>query len=127
MTWQDALELVVARTGHEAYRRLCADDNPDARQRDGYRRVVVKKAGGEVPAAYPPLLEQAGTAARALGRAVRSGFKAVDDAEHARRLAICEACEHFDPKRGRCRKCGCKARWKARLATEHCPLPEPRW
>lgn len=49
MTWLDALEIVVARTGHVRYRWLCSDDNPDADQRDAYRIQVIAEACGEPP------------------------------------------------------------------------------
>ena len=53
MTWNQALDLVVARTGHEPFRRLCAEDNPDAEQRDAYRALMVELATGEPPAPAP--------------------------------------------------------------------------
>jgi hypothetical protein len=68
--------------------------------------------------------------ANALEAAVRfvaSGGALVDRAEQERRLGICRECEHFDAQPGRCRICGCVARWKARIETEHCPDNPPRW
>lgn len=47
MTWQDALDAVVARTPHERYRWLCSDENPDVRQRERYRALMVRIASGE--------------------------------------------------------------------------------
>jgi hypothetical protein len=40
------LESVVARTGHERFRWLTSDGNPDAAQREGYRGLVTRMAAG---------------------------------------------------------------------------------
>lgn len=47
MTWQDALPLVVAKTGHRRYEWLCSDDNPNDVQRTAYRAHVVRIATGQ--------------------------------------------------------------------------------
>jgi hypothetical protein len=52
MTWRDALEIVVARNGHQRYRALVADDNPDTLQRDEWRRDLVRMAF-DLPAPAP--------------------------------------------------------------------------
>lgn len=52
MTWIEALDLVVARTRHGRYRWLCSDANPNTRQRDAYRRAMLRKAGAPEP---PPM------------------------------------------------------------------------
>ncbi len=44
MTWPDALELVIHKTGHHRYRELCADANTDVKQRDAYRRLMLESA-----------------------------------------------------------------------------------
>ena len=44
MTLPEALDILVAHTGHERYRWLCSDDNPDQAQRDAYRRLVIEQA-----------------------------------------------------------------------------------
>lgn len=44
------LGIVIARTGHERYRWLTREDNPDVAQRDGYRALVAGMAD-DVPAA----------------------------------------------------------------------------
>lgn len=79
------------------------------------------------PVEYPPLAEQAGNVLAAVGRAVASGFAHVDEVEHERRLAICNACDRWDAKHGRCTLCGCYTEIKTRLATERCPDNPPRW
>lgn len=48
MTWQDALELEVARSGHHRYRELCADGHPD---HEAWRARLLARAGG---APVPP-------------------------------------------------------------------------
>lgn len=45
MNWETALDLVIARTGHERFRVLCADAWPD---HAGYRRLVLHMAGVRV-------------------------------------------------------------------------------
>jgi hypothetical protein len=123
MTWTEALDILVARTRHERYRQLCAEDHPD---HEVWRARVVSEATGQ-PIEYPSVATQVGNALGAAARFVASGGAVVSEEEQARRLAICGQCEHFDAEAGRCKVCGCIARWKARLATEHCPLPEPKW
>jgi len=51
MTASD-LDAVVAVAGHERYRYLTSDVNPDAESREGYRRLVREKA--EALAGLPP-------------------------------------------------------------------------
>jgi hypothetical protein len=85
------------------------------------------RAQGVPPPAYPPLAQQAVSALMAAGRFVKSGMKTVDKAEYERRLAICKACDQYDAKTKRCKKCGCQTQVKLRMATERCPLPEPKW
>jgi hypothetical protein len=77
--------------------------------------------------AAPSLGERAGYLAEAVVAAVASGGETVPQEERARRLAICKSCEHFDADARRCRVCTCYMPWKVRLASLHCPLPEPRW
>ncbi|WP_337175371.1 hypothetical protein [Paludisphaera sp.] len=38
------LDAVVSATGHDRYRWLTSEANPDADQREGYRRIVAAKA-----------------------------------------------------------------------------------
>jgi len=47
MTLDDALDLVISRTGHERYRWLCSLGNPDGEGRESHRRLVMEKATGE--------------------------------------------------------------------------------
>lgn len=48
------LETAVARTGHERYRWLTSDDNPDVEAREGYRRSVRELAAGPWPPESQP-------------------------------------------------------------------------
>ena len=47
MHWTDALEIIVARTRHERYRVLCADDHPD---REAWRIRILAMAAEPEPA-----------------------------------------------------------------------------
>ena len=80
---------------------------------------------------YPSLFQQATNFAKATGAVVSTAVRGEviirSAKEQAEYLAICEACEKFDPTQGRCTICGCYARWKARIASEHCPLDPPKW
>jgi hypothetical protein len=129
MDWEEALEIVIARTRHEAFRRICADANPDIRRRDAMRSTVVRVAMGEP--AYPPVRTMAGNLARAAFRvagAVAAGKPLiVDRAEKDRRLTICTACDQYDAPKGRCKACGCAINLKARLKSETGKCPKMKW
>jgi hypothetical protein len=70
-------------------------------------------------------MEQAGNLTGAVVRFVASGGKMTTPEERERRLQICRECPHFSGSK--CSICGCISRWKARLASEHCPDDPPRW
>lgn len=74
----------------------------------------------------PPLAQQAGTAAIALGRitqAVASGKKVFRTIEQQNDIwAICKTCEFMELAKLRCSKCGCRTGAKIAVATEHCPI-----
>jgi hypothetical protein len=127
--WRDdtyAFHLVMSRHNrHTLDRLLGMAERPDS----GERKLsppstagLVRKAGG------------------ALARWAASGFARVSDEECERRFRACEACDHLRQPpaafvyqvalvrasdRRICAACGCSAVRKARLATEHCPLPDP--
>src|SRR4051812_30445660 len=119
--WREALERVVAKTGVERYRLLTSDSSPFPDKIEAYRRRVVELAGRDEQS-YPPLLTQAGNVATALLAAARDGFKVVDQVERERRLEVCSTCPEFDASRGRCRRCGCVSKLKARVASSSCPI-----
>lgn len=64
MTLHQALDIVIARTGHERFRFLCSEANPSRDSREGYRALVLDMAEGRAPA--PPAREQLRTAAAPL-------------------------------------------------------------
>lgn len=129
---QDQLDFVVSKTGHDRLRSLTSDDNADAIEREGYRSIVETMfAHFQSPlipsqeSEFPSLLEQFGNAAKAAVDFVASGFETVDDAEYERRRKICRACDQFDAKADRCKRCGCSMAIKARGKVFACP--EGKW
>jgi hypothetical protein len=78
-----------------------------------------QKYGGK-----PTIFKKASNAAGAATRVIKSKAQGqqvtVPDEERDRRMAICQVCEFFTGTT--CLKCGCVARWKAKLATEKCPV-----
>jgi hypothetical protein len=74
---------------------------------------------------YPSVAEMAGNAAKAAVAFVASGGAMVGQAEKDRRLDVCRACDRFEAAAGRCRECGCRMNWKARIESLDCPLG--RW
>jgi len=78
------------------------------------------------PIKYPPLHKQVKNVAKAAGKVVKNVAKGkkviVPDKEKEARLAVCRECAVWDKKKGRCKKCGCYGKWKARLRSENCPL-----
>ncbi len=131
VNWEDAIEIVVAKTKHERFRELCSNDNPNIVQRDNYRKSVIAMATGEnqPQSEYPSVGQQIANAFGAAGRvagAIMSGNQVlVSDEEFARRMSICESCPHWTAEK-RCKLCGCRQE-KLRLATESCPDNPPRW
>jgi len=49
----DQLDRVVATTGHDRYRWLTSEANPDELQREAYRRLVERLAAGPLPPPRP--------------------------------------------------------------------------
>ncbi len=49
----------------------------------------------------------------------------VSDSEYARRLSLCESCEHIQG--GTCMRCGCLVEVRALRKDQHCPPPLRRW
>jgi hypothetical protein len=76
---------------------------------------------------YPSMATMAAHLAGAAARFVAGGLPLVDDAEFGRRSALCGDCPEYDHAHSRCRLCGCFLGAKLRAATEHCPLPSPKW
>jgi hypothetical protein len=137
ITWEEALEKVIAKTGHEAYRKLCSSDNPDVKQRDIYRKRIIEKATGikesiikkktSKKIEYPPIYKQVMSFGKTVLDFAASGFEMSSEEETKRRYSICETCEWFAKNDRRCTKCGCSAALKTRILSSHCPLPDPKW
>jgi hypothetical protein len=134
VTWAEALDLVVARTGVARYRELCAHENPATRQ--SYRELMVQLATGvpaepprprprPEPRPYPSLAAQAVAAAAAAGRVLAAALSGAPvlapAAAITERAATCATCNEFDPAQHRCRMCGC-GELKLHLAALECPL-----
>jgi len=131
MTWETALDKLANHPHVAQFQRLCSDDYHDREVRDAWRTKIIGMASGkpaEATPSYPPLWREAANLAGSVGRMASAAFHhqkiVVDQAEHRRRLAICHACDRYVKKDDRCSVCGCRASWKARLAKDHCPLPE---
>jgi hypothetical protein len=90
------------------------------------RHAIFRLSQPDVELKYPSLFRQAANAAQAVGAVVASAVRGepvtVPQEEQNRRLAICHACEFWDPKQGRCSKCGCFGAWKTWLASQRCPI-----
>lgn len=122
----DDLGKVIAQTGHERYRWLTSDANPDAKQREAYRRLVERQALGEPE--YPPLAKQVANALGSAAKFAASGLATVDQAEYERRRAICtQPCptERYVAAEDRCEACGCHLSIKPWGKAEKCP--EGHW
>lgn len=83
-----------------------------------------KLDAGEIK--YPPMMTQFANAGKAMLRTIVASVSGesirVSNEEQDRRMELCRQCEFYVSKQDRCKKCGCKARFKARLTTEHCPI-----
>lgn len=73
---------------------------------------------------FPTMPQMAANAGQAVGRVAQALLRGekvfVTDKEIENRLKICQNCEFYS--NGRCAKCGCFNKWKAKLKTEHCPI-----
>lgn len=129
MTWQEALEIVVARTGHARYRELTSADFPDEFGRNEYRRMVTEMAVNApvTPTSYPPVATMIGSLWREMLAFVRSGGQLASKEERARRRAICEVCSFWNAAARRCTQCGCKGDIKVYSLVAKCPDDPPRW
>lgn len=121
------LEAAIARGGPERLRWLTSDANPDAAQRDAYRRLVVQLASGAVggPPPAPTPLRKAASLARTLAAWAKDRFRVVRRREFERRRKICMACPNL--KGETCGLCGCNMKVKPWLKAAKCPDSPPRW
>jgi hypothetical protein len=122
--WREATEIVVERTKHSPYRRLCSDENPDIdgpNGRDAYRSLMLRLAN-EQETKYPPIHQQARNLWRDIKAFVRSGGKLAPKPLRTARLSVCESCEKWDKQQRRCTVCGCKGDAKVYSLVAKCPL-----
>lgn len=117
MNLSEALDIVVARTGHERFRALC--DPADPAYDPAYPAYIIARAEQDEP---PGWLEKAGNFIAAVGAHVATGMHTVDEETLRARLAICEGCDRYEPANDVCRICGCRMSVKASWAEQECPI-----
>lgn len=90
------------------------------------------KALGPEREPQPSIGRMAWSYAKAVVKWTAQGLPVRSEDEVERILTICKACEYFLPNL-RCAKCGCGTSGKTALtnklimASEHCPLDQPKW
>ncbi len=119
MTLEDALQIVIERTGVERYRYLCLEQ-PDEAERLVWSDWIIAQAQNK-----PSFARKAVTLFDTLKTWIKSGAPIADRTERARRRSICEHCPRFDAEMKRCTVCGCSTSIKPWLRTATCP--EGRW
>ena len=93
------------------------------------RRSIFTTPQATTPQAPGLIAKAAGAASSAL-RWVTVGMPARSPQQVAEILEICRTCEHFrETRKGtpKCSFCGCYLQAKVSMATESCPLAEPKW
>lgn len=115
MTWKEALEFCVAKTGHSTYRDKCNESHKDHVK---WRNEMVRMAG-DFP--KPNLIEQAVSFGKAVVGHAADGFRNVSDEIYEERMSICESCEHFTEEKT-CKLCTCQMRTKCQWASSECPI-----
>src|SRR5262245_21979409 len=103
----------------------------DLRQRAAARGIKMPEPVARPHREAPPgYLNRAASFIGNAARHVAAGMPQVTDEEKQHRLALCVVCEHFEPTKRQCLKCGCSGKmleWRTTWATMHCPLPQPKW
>lgn len=106
--------------------------NPEQKKAQPPPQIVSSTISMDRPPMTPADLEKANLITKAtrlkaaLAEWARAGFPLATPAIRHARLAVCNACEYYDPKGnwglGQCRAPGCAcSRVKAALATQKCP------
>ena len=75
--------------------------------------------------AYPKLGTMAYNFAKAItdeAKSIVSGDDPINQEEIFNRISICNSCEFFIKEDGRCVKCGCFIKLKARMRSQNCPI-----
>ena len=129
LSWQEALEINVAKTGFKGYRKRCDESHPD---HEKWRSTMIQMASEDAPQ-YPPITTTIGNAIGAIGRVAEAAIAGkpilAKPEEVSRRLAICESnvCSKYDTAQKRCMACGCFTQAKAALETERGKCPAGLW
>lgn len=102
--------------------RLCQKVDPES---SAYNESYIGEIIAKSEVNMPGLLEQAMSAAKAVGSIVKNfGLDETTTEEREHRLKICESCDFFTANR-RCLKCGCYMDVKTTIKAEKCPIG--RW
>jgi hypothetical protein len=123
----------IAKGRGEGYLEACfargklSDDKTKIFFDDDVHADLRKQFAPNMPSLGSMARRLSGTAAKTITSAVSGKRILVSKDEQARRMAICDSCEFFNKQNKRCSKCGCFSKWKSKLDSEHCPLPEPKW
>jgi hypothetical protein len=105
--------------------RLCWLYHNDER----YRLLWSGEGLGEQESIEIGILKKAQLFASAVARYLATGAKQASPEEQAKRRALCDACEHRDLEKDRCRKCGCGLSGKllSKISWESETCPDSRW
>jgi len=124
MTYNEALDIVIAKTKHERFRWLCSEENPE---HNIWRNKIIELAGGKPD--YPSKIQMLKNVAGTMGDVMKSVAQGkplqASEEEYNRRKAICKDCPFFVLAHERCSKCGCYMKAKASLQAAKCP--ENKW
>jgi ADP-heptose:LPS heptosyltransferase len=93
----------------------------DKQTSDHYKAQWMARAG-LIEQPLPGLIAQGVGFAVQAAKVAANGFEVASKEEQARRLAICQGCEHFRHSDGRCSKCGCGISGKAEWQAAECPI-----
>ena len=63
---------------------------------------------------------------KAIAKWTAAGWPTCNEEQLKSRVESCHSCRYYEPKLDACRICGCNISLKAPMATEECPLSEPR-
>jgi hypothetical protein len=118
MNLSQAIDIVVARTGHERFRELTDPAHPA--YDPAYAPWIMAQAGASPEG--PGLLRKAANLAGAVVEHVRAGLPTADAETAAARLATCRGCDKFDAARMACNLCGCQMAVKVTWLEQKCPI-----
>ncbi len=125
MTDQEALELVIAKTGNPHYRDRVTIGHKKYNPAFWPRIRELAGAEPQYPSAGRQIMNAVGAAGRVFKNMATGQKPVVSKEEQERRISICQRCDKYDPAQGRCTLCGCLGKFKTWLSTEDCPIG--RW